>query len=208
MIENPQENHIFKQTINTTYNFSFMENFSNSILLPEELPKIEAKSFNPLDKKYLKIIFIRIAIFFAALIAAFISFLFISDENIPKAAIVAITSILAFLLVYSVVITILAFPRKGYLVREKDISFQKGLITYKLTSVPFNRIQHVEVNQGVLAKLFNLSSVKLFTAGGNASDLSIHGLPEDVAKNLKAFLSEKISEHETNIKILNENGDN
>jgi membrane protein YdbS with pleckstrin-like domain len=81
-------------------------------------------------------------------------------------------------------------------VRENDISFKKGIITFKLTTVPFNRIQHVEVNQGVLAKLFKLSSLKLFTAGGNASDLSIYGLPQDVAQNLKAFLSEKISEHE------------
>lgn len=90
----------------------------------------------------------------------------------------------------------MAFPRKGYLLREKDISFQKGLIIYKVTSVPFNRIQHVEVNQGILAKFFKLSSIKLFTAGGNASDLSIPGLPTEVALNMKTFLSEKISEHE------------
>jgi hypothetical protein len=81
-------------------------------------------------------------------------------------------------------------------VRENDISFQRGIITYKLTTIPFNRIQHVEVNQGVLPKIFRLSALKIFTAGGNASDLSIPGLPEEVAQKLKAFLSEKISEHE------------
>ncbi|MCY1721389.1 PH domain-containing protein [Prolixibacteraceae bacterium Z1-6] len=173
-----------------------MKNFTNSILLPEELPEIETKTFNPLDKKYLKITLIRMSVFFLLLIGAFISFLFLSDENVPKAVITTIFSVLAFFIIYTVVITIVAFPRKGYLVRENDISFQRGLVTYKLTTVPFNRIQHVEVNQGVLAKLFMLSSLKLYTAGGTASDLSIQGLPEDIAKNLKAFLSEKISEHE------------
>lgn len=173
-----------------------MENFTNSVLLPENLPEIEAKTFNPLDKKLLKIFFIRIAIFFVIFAGAFAAFLIISDENIPAIAIIIISSILAIFLIYSITITLLGFPRKGYLVREKDISFQKGIITYKLTTVPFNRIQHVEVNQGVLAKLFKLSSLKLFTAGGNASDLSIPGLPQEVAQNLKAFLSEKISEHE------------
>lgn len=173
-----------------------MENFTNTILLPEDLPEIEAKTFNPLNKKYLKLLIIRMAVFFVLFIGAFIAFLILSGENIPSIAVIVISSILVCIIIYSVVITVLAFPRKGYLVRENDISFQRGLITYKLTTVPFNRIQHVEVNQGVLAKLFKLSTLKLFTAGGNASDLSIHGLPEDVAKNLKAFLSEKISEHE------------
>lgn len=173
-----------------------MENFTNSILIPDDLPTIEQKTFNPLDKKYLKILFIRMSIFFLFIVSGFVAFLILSDENIPNLAVIIISSIIALFIIYSVVITILAFPRKGYLLREKDISFQKGLIIYKVTSVPFNRIQHVEVNQGILAKFFKLSSIKLFTAGGNASDLSIPGLPTEVALNMKTFLSEKISEHE------------
>jgi membrane protein YdbS with pleckstrin-like domain len=175
-----------------------MENFTNSILLPEELPEIDKTTFNPLDKKQLKIIFIRTAFVLFALIAAFVAFVLISDDSIPKYVIIIIASILASLSILSVTISILAFPRKGYLIREKDISFQRGLIIYKLTTVPFNRIQHIEVIQGFLPKLFKLSAVKIYTAGGNSSDLSIPGLPEDVAKSLKAFLSEKISEYKRN----------
>lgn len=173
-----------------------MENFTNSIILPENLPSIEQKTFNLLNKSYLKILYIRIAIFLIVIVGGFIAFLVLVDQNMPTIAIVIISSVLALLIIYSLTITILGFSRKGYLVRENDISFHKGIITYKLTTVPFNRIQHVEVNQGVLAKMFKLSSLKLFTAGGNASDLSIPGLPQEVAQNLKAFLSEKISEHE------------
>lgn len=171
-----------------------MENFSNHILLSEDLPVMDEKTFNPLDKRWLKISFIRIAIFFAVPVAVFIAFPILSDKSIPKIVMISGASILTFLMICVVTFTIFAFPRKGYLVREKDISFQRGLITYKLTTVPFNRIQHVEVTQGVLPKLFKLSSVKLFTAGGNSSDLSIHGLPEDAANSIKTFLSEKISE--------------
>lgn len=173
-----------------------MESFTNSLILPKNLPETDGKTFTPLDKKYLKILFIRMSFFFVLLIGAFVSFLLLSDENIPSIVIIILALILTLSIACTGIITTLAFPRKGYLVREKDISFQKGLITYKLTSVPFNRIQHVEVNQGVLAKMFKLSSVKLYTAGGNASDLSIYGLPQDIAQKLKAFLSEKISEHE------------
>jgi len=105
-------------------------------------------------------------------------------------------SSITIVILYLTLISVLGFSRKGYLVRENDVSFKKGLIVYKQTSVPFNRIQHVEVNQGILGKIFKLSSVKIYTAGGTASDLSIPGLPVDTAQNLKAFLSEKISEHE------------
>ncbi len=173
-----------------------MENFTNSILLPDDLPSIEKTKFNPLHKNYLKILLIRMSVFFILVIGGFIAFIVLSDENIPNIALIIISSVIAFFLLYITTITLLGFPRKGYLVRENDISFQKGLLIYKVTSVPYNRIQHVEVNQGMMAKMFKLSSLKLFTAGGNASDLSIPGLPMEVAHNLKSFLSEKISEHE------------
>ncbi len=173
-----------------------MENFSNSILIPENLPEIKPETFNLLDKKYRTILFIRIIIFLVIISGAFISFLIFFDEKPATEFIIIAISVIVIVAVYSIIITILGFPKKGYLVREKDVSFQKGLIVFKSTSVPFNRIQHVEVNQGVLAKIFKLSSVKIYTAGGNASDLSIPGLPVKVAQNLKAFLSEKISEHE------------
>ncbi|MFW5760855.1 MAG: PH domain-containing protein [Cyclobacteriaceae bacterium] len=175
-----------------------MENFSNSIVLPQKLPEIDKTTFNPLDKKQLNITYIRSAIVYFVMTAAYVAFLFISGENIPKTVSIIIISILTALVVLSVTFSILAFPRKGYLIREKDISFQRGLIIYKLTTVPFNRIQHVEVIQGFLPGLFKLSAVKIYTAGGSSSDLFISGLPEEVAKSLKAFLSERISEYKSN----------
>jgi len=173
-----------------------MENLTNSVLLPDSLPEIMTEDFNLLDKKYLKIIFIRIAIFAILLAAGLISFLLFSDEKIPGLILVAIISGIVILIVYSIIISILGFPKKGYLLREKDISYKTGIIFYKQISVTFNRIQHVEVSQGILGKLFGLSSVKIFTAGGSASDLSIPGLLSSDAQKLKAFISDKISQYE------------
>lgn len=173
-----------------------MENFSNSVILPEDLPQIKQELFNTLDKKYLKILLVRTALFALILFGAFAAFLFFSEEELPKFLLILTISAIVLLIVWSATVTVLGFPRKGYLLRENDISFKKGLIAFKQTSVPFNRIQHVEVNQGILAKLLKLSSVKIYTAGGTSSDLSIPGLPVETAHKLKAFLSEKISEHE------------
>jgi uncharacterized protein len=173
-----------------------MENLTNSILLPENLPEIEAKTFNLLDKKYLRILLFQNLILFLFLSGALATFLLLTQEKPPIFITLSVSLAIVLAVAWSLAVTILGFPKKGYLVREKDVSFQKGLITYKLTTVPFNRIQHVEVNQGILAKMYGLSSVKIYTAGGTSSDLSIPGLPVNIARKLKAFLSEKISEHE------------
>lgn len=173
-----------------------MKNFSNSVLLPENLPEIETATFNPLDKKYLTIQLARIILVFFLLAAGFTIFLIISEGKPPLFITIPIAAAILLISGGLATVAILGFPKKGYLVRENDVSYQSGLITHRVTSVPLNRIQHVEVNQGVLAKLLNLSAVKIYTAGGTSSDLSVPGLPVDEARKLKAFLSGKISEHE------------
>ncbi|MBN1821805.1 MAG: PH domain-containing protein [Prolixibacteraceae bacterium] len=173
-----------------------MENFNNSIVLPENLPAVEKKTFTRLEKKYLQVILARIVIFFLIFSGAFIVYILFSNELPPRIFLVIAGVVIFLFYAYTFLINIIGFRRKGYLVRENDISYQTGIITYRVTTVPFNRIQHVEVNQGVLAKLLKLATIKIFTAGGNASDLSVPGLPVDIANNLKSFLAEKISEHE------------
>jgi len=173
-----------------------MEKFTNSILMPENLPEVESATFTGLNRKYLTILYIRILIAFLFLAGGFITFILVAGDNLPGKITFPIAGAIVLVIVFSAVVITLGFPRKGYLVREKDVSFQRGLITYKVTSVPLNRIQHVEINQGVLAKIYGLFSVKIYTAGGTSSDLTIPGLTESDAQKLKAFLSGKISEHE------------
>jgi membrane protein YdbS with pleckstrin-like domain len=173
-----------------------MENFSNLIITPDNLPEIDKDSFNPLDKKYKTILYLRLIITVVIVAGTFAAFYFFVEEKPPVLITGSIIAVAVLIAIYSVVIITFGFIKKGYLVRENDISFQKGLIIFTSTSVPFNRIQHVEVSQGILAKIFKLSVVKIYTAGGSTSDLSIPGLPAETAVKLKDFLSEKISRHE------------
>ncbi len=173
-----------------------MENFSNLIITPDNIPEINRESFNPLDKKYKTILYLRLIITVVVVAGVFAAFFFLTEEKPPVLVTGLVISVAAVIAIYSTVIITFGFAKKGYLVRENDISFQKGLIIFTSTSVPFNRIQHVEVSQGILAKIFKLSVIKIYTAGGSTSDLSIPGLPTETAVKLKDFLSEKISRHE------------
>lgn len=173
-----------------------MENFTNSVVLPKDLPEIQTTFFNPLNKLYLTVQIVRIAVVFILVAGGIAAYLLFAENLLPQILVILAAAAILLVILLSTVATVLGFSKKGYLIREKDISYQRGLITFKVTSVPLNRIQHVEVSQGVLAKMLGLSSVKIFTAGGTSNDLSIPGLTVDEAKKVKAYLSGKISEHE------------
>ena len=78
------------------------------------------------------------------------------------------------------------------MVREKDISYKKGVFYKKITTVPFNRIQHVEIDQGPISRFFNLASLSVFTAGDSSDDLKVNGLLKDEAQQIKEYISNQI----------------
>jgi membrane protein YdbS with pleckstrin-like domain len=96
------------------------------------------------------------------------------------------------LMVLSVFVTRARFRRKAYALRARDINYKQGWLGRKVTTVPFNRIQHAEVSQGIIEKAWELSSVRVYTAGGRASDLTVPGLQPDEAHRIKDFLLKKI----------------
>lgn len=170
--------------------------FSNSVILPENLPTIENAGFMPIDRKYLKIIYIRHIIVAVIMIVFGILFFVMPKDELMNVIFWVMVGLFVLILCYSLIITYLSFPFRGYLIREKDIAYQRGLIQYKLTSIPFNRIQHVELSQGVVARQMGLASIKIYTAGGSSDDLSIPGLPIEIARQIREFLTGRISRND------------
>ena len=85
--------------------------------------------------------------------------------------------------------------RSGYALRERDVIFKRGFLLDRITIIPFNRIQHVSTERGVLDKILGISTLQIFTAGGSGSDISIPGLTPPLAASLKEALSERIARH-------------
>ena len=98
----------------------------------------------------------------------------------------------AVLTVFSLLRPAIVVPRKGYVVRDKDIIFKSGVIWRSVTAIPFNRIQHVETSSNPLDRKFDLATLQLFTAGGSGGDLKIDGLEKDTAEQLRVFILEKV----------------
>jgi uncharacterized protein len=90
----------------------------------------------------------------------------------------------------------LKFKTLAFAIREKDLVFKRGVLTMKTTIIPFNRIQHVAINQGLIMRWLDLSNLKIYTAGGSTSDLSINGLTSTLAESIKSFVTNKVSDEQ------------
>ncbi len=67
---------------------------------------------------------------------------------------------------------------------------QAGLWSITRQIAPLSRIQTVQVEEGAIARIFKLASVKITTASAVA-DIDIDGLDREVAKSLAAELTIK-----------------
>ena len=83
-------------------------------------------------------------------------------------------------------------PRRGYVVRDKDIVFRSGVLWRSVTAIPFNRIQHVETSHTPLDRKFDVAALQLFTAGGTGGDLNIAGLATATAERMRIYILEKV----------------
>ena len=170
--------------------------FENAEISAHELPSVETVHWQRLAAEFLRRQLaahaIALAITFAGLgvLHAFLAFVFRS-ENIDVS--------LGWIWVIAVLLAIPIFiwphfsiPKQGYAVRERDIIYRHGIFWRTVTTVPFNRIQHVEKSSTPIDRRFKLATLQLFTAGGSAGDLKIHGLPAKIAEKLRSHIVGKI----------------
>lgn len=93
------------------------------------------------------------------------------------------------------------YERAGYAIRSHDVVHKHGVWWRTVTTIPFNRMQHCEISQGPIQNLFGLATLRVFTAGGSSSDLSIEGLEHDEARKVKDFIAGKISNKEDGVPL-------
>lgn len=164
-------------------------------LFSEEIPSTEVLVFEPLLGKYKNLRFVTLGIFFIVLLgAAIVSYLLI-DEILPWMFYI----FLCFWLLWVVFVFVsvhYGFPYKGFAIREQDVHYKTGWLYRNITSVPICRIQHIKVQQSVLAKFWGLAKLNIYTAGDSSNDLTIPGISFEKALQIKALLSEKIHANE------------
>ncbi len=95
------------------------------------------------------------------------------------------------------VIRLAIAPRRirsiGYVLREDDLVFRRGILFSRLVAVPYGRMQLVDVNRGPVARLLGLAELRFVTAAAS-SNVTIPGLPEPDAARLRDLLVDRAEE--------------
>jgi membrane protein YdbS with pleckstrin-like domain len=146
-----------------------MEVFSNNPLDVDTLPDYEMVPLNAMHKDYLKVMYFSVGIFMMVL--ALVLIVFYVFNSFISNNILVFSGLYFALLGLNIWLTRLRFKKLAYALREKDIIYQRGVLATHTTIVPFNRIQHVAINEPVMLRLFDLASLQIYTAGGSSSDL-------------------------------------
>lgn len=88
-------------------------------------------------------------------------------------------------LVWSVWMPWLSHGRWAWWLRERDLLVAQGVIIRSVVSIPLDRVQHVDLQQGVFDRMFGVQDVLVYTASGRQVDGVIPGLEPAVAEALR-----------------------
>lgn len=165
--------------------------FKNTAIDITALPSIETATYQRLAKNYVTVRYISNTIFFIVLLMG-IAVLY-RETRITSFPILwyGVLAFWVFLLITSFFLIKKGYELQGYVLRDHDILHRKGVLVKSLTTIPFNRVQHCEISQGPIQRIFDLYTLEIFTAGGGKSDLSIPGLEDATAQRIKEFILKK-----------------
>ena len=87
-----------------------------------------------------------------------------------------------------------AFDR--FLIGDHDIRIRTGWLFHKTVTVPYNRVQHVDTEQGPVMRHFNLVSLEIHTA---SSEHEIEALESAEAQRLCNLISARVMASKENL---------
>ena len=91
--------------------------------------------------------------------------------------------------VFVIMVLVIAFvPRRvraiGFQLRENDLLFRRGLLFQRFVSVPYGRMQLIDITRGPVSRIVGLSDLHFVTAAASSS-VAIPGLPIAEAEDLR-----------------------
>ncbi len=161
----------------------------------EAVPRAEDVTLNPIEEDYKKVILIQWSIFWlvTAGIATTLICLIRSWQHLY--VIIPVAFFLTCFAIFHLIILRKSARYKAYAIREHDVIYRTGWLVRSVKVVPFNRIQHCSVDEGMIARRYRLSSIRLFTSGSNDADVRIPGLKASFAADLRELIIAKTRDH-------------
>lgn len=172
-----------------------MANFTNLQITIGDIHPLESLNFEKVNKSVKTVaLLVNATSFIVVLIITSILWFLMKDDF---SMILLFSGIMCLLIVLNFTYHWYYYTNLRYAMREKDITVKEGVIFLSSTTMPFSRVQHVEVVQSFLQRYFKIATIHLFTAGGTGIDLTIKGLDEEKAEKIKSYIISKTVYSET-----------
>ena len=116
---------------------------------------------------------------------------FEADARLVTIALSILFGVLLLLLGFSYV----SFQRFRFHIdySNREFILQKGVFNTEVVSLPFSKIQQVNLKRSLLQRLIGVYSVILDTAGSSAREINIKALSESEARDLQKILMEEVA---------------
>lgn len=148
-----------------------------------------------LDKNYLWLYFIQAAIsciFIAIIIGFQFSALILSatNENIQLVDLILVSIkyillVLVFLLIFIFIWSKLHYKYYRYELTDNSFRKEHGVISKSYESIPYDRIQNVNIHRSLMYRIFNISKISIETAGTGVTEGYLPGLSKEEALKLR-----------------------
>lgn len=123
-----------------------------------------------------------------AVVVVFAVIAVFADER-PPAFVYAIVGAVALGLLLNAVLAFRRVRAIGYVLRDDDLLFRRGIMFERVIAVPYGRLQLVDVTRGPLLRALGLATLKFVTASA-ATGVNLPGLPFAEAESLRDRLVE------------------
>src|SRR3989338_5753744 len=122
--------------------------------------------------------------------------------NIWSAVFVFFILYIALVIAIAEIYARMAYKRWLYEFTPINLKIERGIIWKHYSSIPYERVQNVDIHRGILARMLGFSSVMIQTAGfsgypgrgyGMMSEGFIPAVSEKEAESIREFLMKRIS---------------
>lgn len=169
--------------------------FINTVLSVEGLPRLEEVPLNPIAPRYKNVLILHFFILFLALgTLVCVTAYFIQDL---RPFFWWITSAYLLLMALRITLVLRGFARRAFAIRQHDLIYRRGILSTRMTIVPYKNVQHVSINEGFIPARFGLAQLQVYTAGNQAGDLKISGLTRSDALKIKSHILNRLRGNET-----------